>query len=282
VAHPQIAMFARLANGGQAPARVLFGQASKLSRTMHDVRYDEVHDEIVVPVPYAQAIITFRGGATGQEAPVRIIQGQKTGEIGSRLDVDPVHNEIFTYTDTSVRVYQRDANGDVAPLRVIQGPDTQLKNVYGIAVDPVNNVLLIGLNSGFGTTESNLDADEKEKGAILIFDRTANGNAKPRAVIRGEKTGIIRINQMQVVPQRKLIVVAMPGIRDHMEPEGAFVGVWSLDDNGDVPPRMKIPTSPRTKLKKPFGVALNFKQKELIVSDMRNQGILVFSLPEIF
>ncbi len=282
MAHPQIAMFARLADKGQAPARVLFGQASKLSRTMHDVRYDAVHDEVVVPLPYAEAIATFRGGADQQEAPIRVIQGPKTGEIGSRLDVDPVHNEIFTYTNTSIRVYPREANGDVAPARIIKGPATQLKNVYGIAVDPVNNVLVVGLNSGFGTTETDLDADGKEKGAILIFNRTDDGNAKPRAIIRGEKSGIVRINQMQVLPERKLIVVTMPGIRDVMEPMGAFVGVWSIDDNGDVPPRWKIPANDRTKLKKPFGVVLDPKHKEVIVSDMRNQGILTFSVPEIF
>src|SRR5262245_7555739 len=137
-------MFARLADGGQAPARVIYGQASKLSRTMHDVRYNETHDEIVVPVPYAQAIITFRGAATDQEGPIRIIQGPKTGEIGSRLDVDPVHNEIFTYTNRTIRVYPRDANGDVGPVRILEGPDTQLQNVYGIAVDPVNNLLFVG------------------------------------------------------------------------------------------------------------------------------------------
>ena len=60
---------------------------------MHDIRYDAVHDEIIVPVPYAQAILTFRGGANGQEGPIRIIQGMKTGEIGSRecaRDVHPV------------------------------------------------------------------------------------------------------------------------------------------------------------------------------------------------
>ena len=94
--------------------------------------------------------------------------------------------------------------------------------------------------------------------------------------------GIIRINQMQVYPQRKEIVVTMPGIRDVMEPMGAFVGVWSIDDNGDVPPRLKIPADDRTKLKKPFGVVLDPKHKEVIVSDMRNQGILTFSVPEIF
>ncbi len=249
---------------------------------MHDIRYNEVHDEIVVPVPYAQAIITFRGDANQQQAPIRTIQGPKTGEIGSRLDVDAIHNEIFTYTDDSIRVYPRDANGDVAPIRIIQGPDTQLNNVYGIAIDPVNNLLMIGLNSGWGTEEIHDNPRETEKGAILIFNRTDSGNAKPRAVIRGERSGIVRINQMQVIPSRKLIVAAMPGIRDHMEPEGAFVGVWSYDDNGDVPPMWKIPTGDRTKLKKPFGVVLDSKNKELIVSDMRNQGILSFSVPEWF
>src|SRR5947209_20505600 len=114
---------------------------------MHDVRYDAVHDEIVVPVPYAQAILTFRGGADGQEGPIRIIQGRKTGAIGSRLDVDPIHNEIFTYTGNRITVYPREANGDVAPIRVIQAPDTQVKRPYEISVDPVTNYLTTGLNS---------------------------------------------------------------------------------------------------------------------------------------
>jgi hypothetical protein len=281
VAHPQIAMFARLADKGQAPTRAVFGQTSKLSRTMHDIRYDAVHDEIVVPVPYAHAILTFRGGADGQEGPIRIIQGPKTGEIGSRVDIDPVHNETFTYTNNSITVYQRDANGDVAPLRVIQGPDTQLRNVYSLAVDPVNDVLVVGLNSDWGAERVN-PARGAEKGAILVFGRTDQGNVKPRAVIRGDKSRIVRINQMQVYPQRKLIVVAMPGIIDKMEPADAFVGVWSYDDNGDVPPKWTIPIGAKTKLKKPFGVVLNPKKKEVIVSDMRNQGILSFSVPEIF
>jgi DNA-binding beta-propeller fold protein YncE len=249
---------------------------------MHDVRYDAVHDEIVVPVPYAQAILTFRGGADGQEGPIRIIQGPKTGAIGSRLDVDPIHNEIYTYTGNSLLVYPREANGDVAPIRVIKGPDTQLKSPYGIAVDPINDVLVIGLNSNFGTKEPLVSPDSMAKGGILVFNRTDSGNVKPRAVIRGPKSGIVRINQMQVYPQRKLIVAAMPGIIDDMEPVGAFLGVWSIDDNGDVPPRYKIPVGDRTKLKKPFGVVLNPKDKEVIISDMRNQGVLVFSVPEIF
>jgi hypothetical protein len=274
VAHPQIAAFARLANGGQPPARTVFGQASKLSRTMHDIRYDEIHDEFLVVNPFAEAILTFRGGSSGQEGPIRIIQGPHAKIGGSRMDVDPVHNEIFVPDNNKIRVYAREANGDTSPIRIIEGPDTQLVSAESLSVDPFNNILVVGFNKG----EGERDPD----GAILIFNRTDNGNVKPRAVIRGPKSGIIRINQMAVNPARRLIVAAMPGHVEQMEPADAFLGVWTYDDNGDVAPKWKIPVGPRTTLKKPFGVVLNTKNKEVIISDMRMNGVLTFSGPEIF
>jgi len=272
VAHPQIAAFARLANGGQPPARTVYGQASKLSRTMHDIRYDEVHDEFLVVNPFAEAILTFRGGTSGQDSPVRIIQGPQVQIGGNRLDVDPIHNEIFVPDNNRIRVYPREANGDVAPIRIIEGPNTQLTRAQSVSVDPINDILVVGFNKG----------ENDPDGAIFIFNRTDNGNVKPRGVIRGPKSGIIRINQMVVYPPKKLIVATMPGLVDMMEPTQAFLGIWSYDDNGDIPPKWKIPIGPKTTLKKPFGVALNPKNKEVIISDMRLNGVLTFSVPEIF
>ena len=77
----------------------------------------------------------------------------KLERSAGRLDVDEIHDEIFTYTaeSDSITVYPREANGDVAPIRVIKGPDTLLKSAYGIAVDPINDILVVGLNSHFGT-----------------------------------------------------------------------------------------------------------------------------------
>jgi len=97
VAHPQIAAFARLAKENSQPTRVLAGQTTLLSRTMHDIRYDAVHDEIFVKNALAQAILVFLGSAQGEESPIGIIQGPKTRLEGyvDRLDVDPVHNETY-------------------------------------------------------------------------------------------------------------------------------------------------------------------------------------------
>jgi hypothetical protein len=65
------------------------------------------------------------------------------------------------------------------------------------------------------------------------------------------------------------------------EPEGVFVGVWSIHDNGDVPPRWRL-AGARSTLKKPRGVALNPKEKELMIADMTLNAVLTFYFPEIF
>lgn len=236
-----------------------------LSRTMHDIRYNPVDDEILVPNPFSNAILTFRGGADGQEPPVRFIQGPNTDLNGpDRLAIDVVHREIFVPNRGGVLVFPLDGKGDVRPKRAVRGPDTQIEG-SSIAVDPVHDL--------FAVTGRDR--------AILVFDRMANGNAKPLHIIRGPNTQIDRINQMAIYPEGKLLVVAMPGVQGDMEPPRVFVGMWSLDDDGDVAPKWTI-TGKQTGLKKPFAVALNPEHKEIYVTDMRLNGVMAFSVPEIF
>ncbi len=80
---------------------------------------------------------------------------------------------------------------------------------------------------------------------------------------------------------RHRIVAAQPGKSSDQEPEGIFVGVWSINDSGDVPPRWKI-GGPKSTLKKLRGVVLNTKHKEMIVADMRLNTVLTYYFPEIF
>ncbi len=275
MAHPQIAAFARLAKENAKPTRLIAGQKTMLSRTMHDIRYDAVHDELFVTNPFAQAILAFPGSANGEQAPLRMIQGPHTqldGQI-DRMEIDTVHTEIIIPDHKQILVFPLNGNGDVAPLRIIGGPDVDLKAGGGAgsaAVDPVHNIIIVGTeNRG------------PEGGALIMFNRTDNGNVKPIREITGTHTGIIRINQIQTQPGKGWIVAAQPGKSDEQEPEGIFVGVWSINDNGDVPPRWKI-GGPKSTLKKPRGVVLNAKNKEMIVSDMRLNTVLTYYFPEIF
>ena len=94
---------------------------------MHDIRHDPVHDEIIVPNQFAQAILTFAGGASGEQPPLRVIQGSRTQLIrAERLDIDTVNNEIVVPNGNSILVFRRDATGNVAPIRTISGATSPL------------------------------------------------------------------------------------------------------------------------------------------------------------
>ena len=280
MAHPQIAAFARLANQSDPPQRTLSGQATLLARTMHDIRYDEIHDEVVVPNQFAQAILTFAGGASGETPPIRVIQGPRTQLIRpERLDIDPAHNEIVVPNSNSIVVFSRDARGDAAPIRVIRGPKTLLRGVNAVAVDPVNNVIIAASQVSAPRRRQN-DYTPTANG-LVVFDRTANGDVAPLRVIGGENTGLHLINQLQVYPQKGWMVVTQSTTDLDAEPADIFVGVWSVEDSGDIAPRWKI-AGPMSGLKKPRGVALNPRNKELIVADMRLNAVLTYYFPALF
>jgi hypothetical protein len=66
-----------------------------------------------------------------------------------------------------------------------------------------------------------------------------------------------------------------------MANDRGFVGAWSIDDRGEVPPRWMI-GGPRGMLVQIRGVALDPKNKTVMVSDKRLNAVLTYSFPEIF
>ena len=100
---------------------------------MHSIEYDPIHDEMSVPVPFGAAILTFRGGANGEEPPIRVIQGSQTRlEAPDRMGIDPANNEIFVPEGKKVLIFPREANGNVAPIRALADPiiNTSKFNVH--------------------------------------------------------------------------------------------------------------------------------------------------------
>jgi hypothetical protein len=286
VAHPQIAAFPRLAEANAKPTRAIAGQRTLITRTIHDMAYDPVRDEIVVPQFYLQGILTFRGSANGDEAPIRVISGPRTQITNpARIALDPVHNEIYIPMGDRLLVFPRDGQGDVAPIRIIEGPDTQL-SASTVQIDPVHNLIIVG-GGAFGertpaerARQQVISGDRGERGGqVLIFNRTDNGNVKPLRVIRGPNSKLTRIGLMAVYPPRQLILVGVPS-GENTSPNN-FVGVWSELDNGDVPPRWMI-GGPNSVLRQVRGVTLDPKNKSVIVSDKYINAVLTFSFPEIF
>lgn len=264
--------FARLANGNVRQTRILMGQSTKLSRTMHGIVYDAVHDEMVVPVALAGAILTFRGGAQGAEAPIRVLQGPRTQIVRpDTVYVDIKNDELWAPSaDDGLLVFPRTASGDVPPKRIIAGPRTQLASpdflgVYGIAVDPVRNLVAVARRY------AELQDKDGEKDGVLIFDRLASGDVPPRAIIRGRNTRITRLRQIEVDPERGLLFVASRGDR---EGEG-ILGIWNITDNGDVPPKFVISTAAA-------GVAINPRDAEIYTVSGRTNDLRTYIVPELF
>jgi DNA-binding beta-propeller fold protein YncE len=217
---------------------------------MHGIAYDDVQDVIVVPAQLSQAVLSFRGDAKGEEHPVRVIQGPHTQiQQADRVAVDSLHEEIFVGDSGQVLVFPANANGDVTPIRAIRGPDTQLSGRGGvppIAVDPVNNVLIVASTD------------------ILIFDRAANGNAKPLRVITGNGAG-----GRLAAASNGLIFAASSGV----------LGVWSVNDNGPVAPRFRIGAGVLQDMR---GVAIDAKNQDVIITDKELNAILTYHVPEVF
>ena len=103
-----------------APARVITGAATKLSRTVHGIAYDPVRDEIYVSNALADAVLVFRAGANGAEPPVRVIQGPCTGLVNPHaVSLDLEHREILvsSLSARALAVFPMDADGNVTPRR---------------------------------------------------------------------------------------------------------------------------------------------------------------------
>ncbi len=270
--HPQIAAFARLADGGTQATRSIAGQNTLFSRTIHGMDYDPVRDEIVVPRWYNFSILTFSADADGDAAPVRQIMGPRTQLVNSqRVAVDPVNGELFVPQPRRVLVFDRDADGDVAPIRILEGPDTGLLGEGRVAVDPVHDVLVVSGGGG-----------------IRIFDRTASGNTPPLRVITGgggvrainpENGMIFGTGSVDIEPDPEL----PPEVRSLQGRYSLsdYVGVWSVFDDGPVPPRFTI-GGPNILLKDVRGIAVDVRNQNVIVSDKTHNAIFTFNVPEAF
>src|SRR4029434_5566384 len=60
-----------------------------------------------------------------------------------------------------------------------------------------------------------------------------------------------------------------------------FIGVWNIDDNGDVPPRALI-QGPMSRLIAPGGVALNPKRGEVFAVDGGSSAYYTYIVPQFF
>ena len=196
VDHWAVNVYAAGANGNVTPIRTIAGGNTSLvwsnsialdtgmeSYVVSDYRCDRGHcvgtDQVTV----------YAAGANGNVAPIRTIKGPATklmSPSGIALDAN---NNIYvvsgTFTDKggtldSVNVYAAGANGNVAPIRTISGPNTRLTNPVGVAVGADGTTYV----ANFGKVEHGYQENPK----ITVYAAGANGNVAPIRIIHGTAT----------------------------------------------------------------------------------------------
>jgi len=267
----RIAVFDYNADGDVMPRRHLY--------TPHQtwgISLNAAQDAIAISIQQLSAISIYRRTASGLEAPLRVIKGPHTrlaDPHGIRWDAD--HHEIAVanhgnaseitayssddltranlaqtrggkFLDPSISFFAENSEGDVPPLRTIQGPHTQLNWPMGIDLDDVHNEIAVANNG-----------DD----SVLIFDRTAKGDVAPLRVLRGKKTGVSSPMAVAIDSQHEEIWVANYGDNTAL--------VFARDTSGDIAPKRIIRNAPEgtptAGFGNPYAVAYDSKRDELLV-----------------
>jgi DNA-binding beta-propeller fold protein YncE len=187
---PQIAVYRRGAEGNEKPKRLLIGDKTQLSDS-HGMAIDTKHKLLFVDnwgniaddaVPGSGRfgppnITVYRLQANGDEAPLRIIQGPKTGlDWPGALSVDQDTGDLYVANDMGqdLIVFHSGDQGDVAPSRMIKGPHTGISYPVGVSVDSKNKEV-------WATNIGNSTA--------TVYPIMANGDVPPLRIIRSAEEG---------------------------------------------------------------------------------------------
>jgi len=259
--------------------RVLEGQKTGISRSLHGVYVDIPNDEVIMPSNVAAAILVFSRTQSGNTPPKRVIQGPLTHLHSPQgVAVDNKHNELIVSNDTrlSILVFERTASGNIAPVREIIGSLTGIKSPQGIVVDPVHDEIILSDEGKPGEDAKQLDEGVKPKPALLVFRRTDSGNVAPIRVISGPQTGMLRPRQIQLDTQRDELVLADRGLpQEFIYDTPGFLAVWKRTDSGDVPPR-KLIRGTKSQLTSPRAVYVDEKNGEYGAGDTTSHSVMVF------
>ena len=234
-----VVTYRKTAKGGESPIRLLQGDHTLLADP-HGMALDAKND--VIFVTNHGSVHQVRPGDVPREGTMGRGFGKSNWPLGWN-DAVPGSGKNLP---PSITVYLRNATGDTAPLRVIQGPKTQMNWPTGIAFDPRRNELFV----------ANDMAD-----SILVFDASASGDVRPIRVLKGHKSRIKNPTGVYIDAQHDELWVANFG--NHS------ATVYKPTASGDTPPLRVIRSGPEDQpalsIGNPHPVGYDSKREHILV-----------------
>jgi DNA-binding beta-propeller fold protein YncE len=276
-------VFTREQKGNVEPARILDTGSEIRGR---GIAVDHENGELFMGSQHNAAIAVFRKEASGNEPPIRLLQGNRTRLANPHgIALDSKNNLIFVanhgqvssrptreeaarggeelrpneplsrgmavpgsgrFLPPSINVYSRTASGDTPPVRVIEGPKTQLNWPSGVVVDTRRGELFVANDTG---------------NAVLVFRSDASGDVAPIRVLQGPKTELDAPGGVFVDEKNNELWVSNYG--NHS------VNVYSLTADGNTAPLRRIRSGPlgsrALMIGNPGAVAYDTKREEILV-----------------
>ena len=238
-------VFPRDAKGNAVPARKL-----EVPMSAFGISVDEKNQEMMLTVEDDSAVSTFRKTAKGAEAPIRLLQGDRT---------------LLSW-----------------PHGITHDPKTDLIYVTNFGsrskkAAPPAGVPRVGtLGRGFGKPNWPLSRAYNIPGqgeftppSITVYRRTAEGDTPPMQVIQGSKTQLNYPGAVAIDSERGELYVA--------NDTTSQILVFKADANGDAAP-IRVLGGPKTLIKNPTGVAVDLKNQELWVTNLSSHNATVYPL----
>ena len=253
-----IVTFSHNATGDVEPIRKL-----RVTHRAYAMAMDEANQEFFVSIQHPPQVAVYRRGAEGNEKPKRLLIGDKTQLSDSHgMAIDTKRKLLFVnnwgniaddakpgsgrFGPPSITVYRLDANGDEAPVRIIQGPKTTLDWPGAMSVDPDTGDLYVANDMGQ---------------SIIAFRSTDQGDVAPSRMIKGTHTGLSYPVGVFVDSKNKEVWASNIG--------NSTATVYPLAAKGDVAPLRIIRSAEEGKQSLRFG-----KTQALAYDSIREQVLV--------
>jgi DNA-binding beta-propeller fold protein YncE len=234
-----VVVYKKDAKDKDSPVRILQGR-STLMADPHGIALDTKKGEIFVAnwgTNNDRPPLSEGGGGDARHEREDFPVGRARAFSGSGKIAPP-----------SITVYPKNAQGDTAPLRVIQGPKTQMDWPTSLAVHPDRGEIYVANDTG---------------DSVIVFKADAEGDVAPIRVIKGPKTMIKNPTGVALDLKNGELWVANFGSH--------AATVFPVDASGNVTPKRVIRSgpigAPSPMLSNAHTVAYDSTRQEILVAN---------------
>ncbi len=288
----QILVYDRLANTPPAarmtePKRMLGGLDTKIEFQC-GLYIDPVNGDIyAVNNDTVDTLVIFNREARGNTPPTREL-ATPHGTFGIAVDEDAREMYFTIQHDNAVVVFDKYAENDDHPIRLLQGRQTLLADPHGIAFDKQNGLMFVSNQGSFHDTIPGQRVGRRGRGegkanwpdgsqmpgsgvyyapSITVYPMQASGDTPPLRIIQGPQTKLNWPAGVAVDAERGEILVA--------NDMGHEILYFDINASGDVAPT-RVLKGPKTNIRNPTGIYLDLDNGELWVANFGNHSATVY------